>query len=119
MSVRPDRAAREIFKLFLIKPSHYDDDGYVIQWVRSEIPSNTMAAINGIALDCIERRVLGDDVDIEISASDETNTRIQPQYNLGPLNISRIPSRRKWNNAIPASPCSTRTWVRSRGPPSA
>ena len=79
MSAHPDRGSREIFKLYLIKPSHYDDDGYVIQWVRSEIPSNTMAAINGIALDCIERRVLGDGVDIEISASDETNTRIQPQ----------------------------------------
>ena len=79
MSARPERGSRETFKLYLLKPSHYDDDGYVIQWVRSEIPSNTMAAINGVALDCIERRVLGDDVDIEIRASDETNTRIQPQ----------------------------------------
>jgi len=25
--------------LVLIKPSHYDDDGYVIQWVRSAMPS--------------------------------------------------------------------------------
>jgi hypothetical protein len=25
----------------LIKPSHYDDEGYVIQWLRSAIPSNT------------------------------------------------------------------------------
>ncbi len=78
MSARPGRGSREVFKLFLIKPSHYDDDGYVIQWHRSEIPSNTMAAINGIALDCVERQVLGDGVDIEISASDETNTRIEP-----------------------------------------
>jgi len=28
------------FQLVLIKPSHYDADGYVIQWVRSSIPSN-------------------------------------------------------------------------------
>src|ERR1700722_4461248 len=28
------------FKIFLIKPSHYDDDGYVIQWRLSTIPSN-------------------------------------------------------------------------------
>ena len=77
-AARPDaRSGR--FLLELIKPSRYDDDGYVIQWVRSEIPSNTMAAVNGVALDCIERRVLGDHVDIEICASDETNTRIQPQ----------------------------------------
>ena len=79
MSSTADRRPRENFFLFLVKPSHYDDDGYVIQWARSEIPSNTMAALNGIALDCIERRVLGADVDIEIVAMDETNTRIRPE----------------------------------------
>ena len=61
----------------LVKPSHYDDDGYVIQWLRSAIPSNTLAVLNGLALDCKQRRVLGDDVEIEISAYDETNTRVK------------------------------------------
>lgn len=61
----------------MLKPSHYDDDGYVIQWVRSAIPSNTPAVMNGLALDCKERRVLGEDVEIEISTFDETNTRIR------------------------------------------
>ena len=28
------------FSLYLIKPSHYDDAGYVIQWFRSAIPSS-------------------------------------------------------------------------------
>jgi radical SAM superfamily enzyme YgiQ (UPF0313 family) len=70
--------ARKRFTLILIKPSHYDDDGYVIQWLRSAIPSNTLAVINGLALDCQERRVLGDDVDIVIKALDETNTHIRP-----------------------------------------
>jgi radical SAM superfamily enzyme YgiQ (UPF0313 family) len=65
------------FSLVLIKPSHYDDDGYLIQWFRSAIPSNTLAVMNGLALDCKERRVLGDDVEIEISAYDETNTRVR------------------------------------------
>jgi radical SAM superfamily enzyme YgiQ (UPF0313 family) len=32
--------------------------------------------LNGLALDCKERKVLGEDVEIEISAYDETNTRI-------------------------------------------
>ncbi len=67
------------FSLVLVKPSHYDDDGYVIQWWRSAIPSNTLAVLNGLALDCDERRVLGADVAIEISAYDETNTRIRPK----------------------------------------
>ncbi len=70
--------ASKHFSLVLIKPSHYDDDGYVIQWLRSAIPSNTLAVMNGLALDCKERRVLGDDVEIDISAFDETNTRVRP-----------------------------------------
>jgi radical SAM superfamily enzyme YgiQ (UPF0313 family) len=71
-------AKTRLFHLFLIKPSHYDDDGYVIQWARSSIPANTLAALNGLALDCAERRVLGEDVDILVTAWDETNTRIRP-----------------------------------------
>jgi hypothetical protein len=67
------------FTLYLIKPSHYDDDGYVIQWARSAIPSNTLAVLHGLAMDCQVRHVLGDDVDIEIVAIDETNTRVRPE----------------------------------------
>src|ERR1700736_5703824 len=66
------------FALLLVKPSHYDDDGYVIQWFRSAIPSNSLAALYGLAQDCAARRVLGDDVEIAIHAFDETNTRIRP-----------------------------------------
>jgi radical SAM superfamily enzyme YgiQ (UPF0313 family) len=64
-------------RLVLIKTSHYDDDGYVIVWLRSAMPSNSLAVLYGIALDCKERRVLGADVDIDITAIDETNTRVR------------------------------------------
>src|SRR5262249_13679935 len=67
------------FPLILIKPSHYDDEGYVIQWSRSAVPSNSLAVVHGLALDCKERRVLGDDVEVVISSMDEDNTRIRPQ----------------------------------------
>jgi radical SAM superfamily enzyme YgiQ (UPF0313 family) len=67
------------FHLYLIKPSHYDDDGYVIQWWRSTIPANTLAALNGLALDCAAREVLGAEVAIRITVWDETNTRIRPE----------------------------------------
>ena len=67
---------RRHFQLVLIKPSHYDDDGYVIRWWRAMIPSNSLAAVYGIALDCAERRVLGPDVTIEIDVIDETNTQV-------------------------------------------
>lgn len=65
------------FSLVLIKPSHYDDDGYVIQWFRSAIPANSLACLYGLALECREQRILGEDVELEIHAFDETNTNIK------------------------------------------
>src|SRR5262245_35317364 len=64
------------FQLVLIKPSHYHDDGYVIRWWRAMIPSNSLAAVYGIAADCANRKVLGPDVEIEIDALDETSLRV-------------------------------------------
>ena len=65
------------FQLVLIKPSHYDDDGYVIQWLRSSIPANTLACVYALAADAAERRVLGTDVAVDITAIDESNTRVR------------------------------------------
>jgi radical SAM superfamily enzyme len=48
----------------------------VIRWWRGMIPSNSLAAVYGIAADCVERQVLGLDVAVDIEAVDETNTRI-------------------------------------------
>jgi radical SAM superfamily enzyme YgiQ (UPF0313 family) len=62
------------FLIVLIKPSHYDGDGYVIQWRRSTIPSNSLASVYGLLAQCAEERVLGADVDIEIDVYDECNT---------------------------------------------
>jgi hypothetical protein len=64
------------FQLVLIKPSHYGDDGYVIRWWRSMIPSNSLASTYGIAVDSAARAVLGADVDIDIDAVDEFNSRV-------------------------------------------
>ena len=75
----PTAAPTRRFCLILVKPSHYDDDGYVIQWLRSTIPSNSLAALYGLARDCRQRRVLGDDVEIEIHPFDETNARMRPK----------------------------------------
>ena len=40
------------------------------------IPSNSLAAVYGIAADCAERQVLGPDVAIDIAVIDETNAHI-------------------------------------------
>src|SRR5271166_3703952 len=61
----------------MVKPTHYDDGGYPIQWLRSAIPSNTLACLNGIAEDCRKRQVLGPGIDIVIKTFDETNQRIR------------------------------------------
>ena len=76
--VTSQQPTRRRFSLALVKPTHYDDDGYAIQWFRSAIPSNSLAAVYGIAKDCADQRILGDDVDIELHPFDETNTRIRP-----------------------------------------
>jgi hypothetical protein len=64
------------FLLVLIKPSHYDDDGYVIRWWRTLIPSNSLAAMYGLVADCSQRQVLGPEVEIDVEVMDETNTRV-------------------------------------------
>jgi hypothetical protein len=61
----------------LIKPSHYDDDGYVIQWLRSLVPSNSLAVLHGLALDSARRKVLGNNVEIEVHPFDETLGRVR------------------------------------------
>jgi hypothetical protein len=60
----------------MIKPSHYDNDGYLIRWWRAMSPSNSLASVYGIAADCAERKALGPDVGIDIQVMDEINTQI-------------------------------------------
>jgi Radical SAM superfamily len=67
---------KRAFRIILVKPSHYDDDGYVIQWRLSTIPSNSLASVYGLLAACAEEQALGPDVDIEIEACDECNTVI-------------------------------------------
>jgi radical SAM superfamily enzyme YgiQ (UPF0313 family) len=65
------------FQLALVKPSHYDDDGYVIQWVRSIIPSNTLAVLYSLFRDAADRQALGPEIAVDISVVDEINTRVR------------------------------------------
>jgi radical SAM superfamily enzyme YgiQ (UPF0313 family) len=73
------RATTRRFQLILIKPSHYDADGYVVQWLRSTMPSNSLAAVFSLAKGAAEREVLGPDLPIDVIAMDETNTRVVPK----------------------------------------
>jgi len=72
------RGDAPVFHFVLIKPTHYDDDGYPIRWFRAAIPSNTLACLNALAEDARRRQVLGPAVEIRIYTFDETNQRVRP-----------------------------------------
>jgi radical SAM superfamily enzyme YgiQ (UPF0313 family) len=61
--------------VFLVKPSKYDDDGYVVRHWRGVLPSNTLACLHGLTRDVIRRRLLGD-VEVEVELVDEAVSRI-------------------------------------------
>jgi Radical SAM superfamily len=77
-AAQPRRGDPPLFHLVLIKPTHYDDDGYPIRWVKAAIPSNTLACLNGLAEDAARRQALGPGVAIRLHTFDETNQRVRP-----------------------------------------
>jgi radical SAM superfamily enzyme YgiQ (UPF0313 family) len=68
----------------LIKPSKYDDDGYVIRHFRGVLPSNTLNCLYGLTEDARRRRILGD-VKIDIELFDEAVHKV-PVSKLARLN---------------------------------
>ena len=79
IEAKPDSPAPDsLFTFVLIKPTHYDDDGYPIQWFRSVMPSNTLACMFSLAEDARRREVLGPGIGIEVETYDETNRRVVP-----------------------------------------
>ncbi len=65
------------FHVILIKPSRYDEDGYVISWFRGVLVSNSMAVMNALTEQAERAKVLGPDVEIITHYYDETVRRIQ------------------------------------------
>ncbi|MGQ0635674.1 MAG: B12-binding domain-containing radical SAM protein [Planctomycetaceae bacterium] len=72
-------APREKFFVEIVKPSHYDDDGYVIQWWRAFIPSTSLACLYALADDARQKQALGENVELVINAYDECHTVIPTQ----------------------------------------
>jgi len=67
---------KKSFRIVLIKPSHYDDAGYVIRWQLSSIPSNSLACLYAITEKVRLSGLLGDEIDLVIDVYDETNQKI-------------------------------------------
>jgi radical SAM superfamily enzyme YgiQ (UPF0313 family) len=63
------------FHIVLIKPSKYDDDGYVIRFWKGVLPSNTLNVLHGLTEDIKTRRVFGA-LPIEVTTFDETAEKV-------------------------------------------
>src|ERR671918_712059 len=65
----------EKFRIVLIKPSKYDDDGYVIRFCKGVLPSNTLNVLHGLTDDVKARHVFGE-LPIEVTTFDETAEKV-------------------------------------------
>lgn len=59
----------------LIKPSKYDDEGYVIRFWKGVLPSNTLNVLHGLTEDVKRRRCLGD-IECTLDIFDETTEKV-------------------------------------------
>ena len=62
---------RNKFHIVLIKPSKYDDEGYVIRHFRGVLPSNTLACLYSLTEDAKAKKTFGENVDVSIELLDE------------------------------------------------
>ena len=76
--------------LYLIKPSQYDQDGYVVRHWRGVLPSNTLACLAGLTEDLIERKRFGDSWKVKVHLFDETVDKVP---------VKRICRSQIWNRA--------------------
>jgi len=63
-------------RVVLIRPSKYDDEGYVIRHFRGILPSNTLACLYSLSEDVRERGALGAGVTLETELIDDTVEKI-------------------------------------------
>ena len=62
--------------IYLIKPSHYDEDGYVVRHWRGVLPSNTLACLAGLTEDVVRRKLLGENLKVKLHLLDETVDKV-------------------------------------------
>lgn len=86
---RHDFKRPAIFYVCLIKPSRYDDEGFVVRHWRGVLPNNTLACLHGLTEDLRSRELLGG-VDVRVRLLDETVMRIPIS---GIARLNRSPGR--------------------------
>lgn len=63
-------------QLYLIKPTQYDDEGYVVRHWRGVLPSNTLACLAGLTEELLAQEQLGESIRVKIHVLDETVDKI-------------------------------------------
>jgi len=69
------RPAPTRLAVLLIRPSKYDDEGYVIRHLRGTLPSNTLSCLNSLTEDAVTQGELAG-VEVTVTTLDEVVTRV-------------------------------------------
>ena len=64
--------------VILIRPSKYDDEGYVIRHLRGTLPSNTLSCLNSLTEDAVRQGALGG-FNVRVQVIDEIVSRVNPR----------------------------------------
>src|SRR5512147_1628998 len=64
--------------VILIRPSKYDDEGYVIRHFRGTLPSNTLSCLNSLTEDAMRQGALRD-VEVVVDVIDEIVSQVHPR----------------------------------------
>jgi radical SAM superfamily enzyme YgiQ (UPF0313 family) len=72
----PGRPCRRLV-VILIRPSKYDDEGYVIRHLRGTLPSNTLSCLNSLTEDAVRQGALAG-LEVHVEVIDEIVTRVVP-----------------------------------------
>jgi radical SAM superfamily enzyme YgiQ (UPF0313 family) len=76
MGTNPIPDPMRTLNVVLIKPSRYDDQGYVVRHWRGVLPSNTLAALHALTEEAVAAGRLGPGVTVRLASYDETVERV-------------------------------------------
>ncbi len=75
MQIREDNPLMHLHVVY-VRPSRYDDDGYVVRFARGVLPSNTLCCLESLTERVAERGDLGSAVKVTVDVFDDTVQRI-------------------------------------------
>lgn len=70
-SIFSGNRGRQCFNIILVRPSKYDDEGYVVRYWKGVLPSNTLATLYSLTVSALEDRRF-DGIDSRVALLDDT-----------------------------------------------